>query len=280
MAARTFIVHVDDSPRSAPSIEAALRLARDAGARLVGVYLTPDREFSPSVGAMFPPEALERLMRAAADAQAAAEAAFRQATAALAPSHVGWRAPAGDPIVAALAHGRACDLVVLGQPDPDDSRSRFAGELVTASLLGAGRPILVVPYTGAQPTLGKRILVATDGGREAARAIGDAMFLLERAAEVALLVGGSEEAVGTTSIAQTGARLAEWLSDHGVAARVERYEWNAGGGDQWLLSRAADLGSDLIVMGGYGHARMREVVLGGMTRTILREMTVPVLMSH
>jgi len=90
----------------------------------------------------------------------------------------------------------------------------------------------------------------------------------------------TSEAVGATSIAATGARLAEWLSDHGVAARVERYEWKAGGGNQWLLSRAADLGSDLIVMGGYGHARMREIVLGGMTRTILREMTVPVLMSH
>ena len=280
MAARTYIVHVDDSSRSASRIEAAVRLARDPGARLVGVYLVPDNDVSPSVGAMIPPEVLKKLMRAALDAQAAAETAFRQATAALAPSHVAWRAPAGNPIVAALAHGRASDLFVLGQPDPDDSCSRFADELVTASLLGCGRPILVVPYTGAQATLGKRILIATDGGREAARAIGDAMFLLERATEVALLVEGSEEAVGATSIAATGARLAEWLSDHGVAARVERYEWKAGGGNQWLLSRAADLGSDLIVMGGYGHARMREIVLGGMTRTILREMTVPVLMSH
>ena len=280
MSARTYTVHVDDRPGSAPRIEAAVRLARDTGARLVGVYLVPDNDVGPAVASMLPPEALKGLMRAAADAQADAEAAFRHATAALAPAHVGWRAPAGDPMVAALAHGRACDLVVLGQPDPDDTRVRFAGELVTASLLGCGRPILAIPYTGAQATLGARVLVATDGGREAARAIGDAMFVLERASEVVVLVGGSDDVAGTTSIAQTGARVGEWLRDHGVKARVERYEWEAGGGDQWLLSRAADLGSDLVVMGGYGHSRMREVVLGGMTRTILREMTVPVLMSH
>jgi len=280
MAARTYTVLVDDGARTAARLDAAVRLARDTDARLVGVYVVPDNDVGPAVATMLPPEALKGLMRAAGDAQVAAETGFRRACAALPSSNVAWRAPAGDPIVAALAHQRACDLVVLGQPDPDDTRARFEGELVLASLLGAGRPILVVPYTGAQATLGKRILVATDGGREAARAIGDAMFLLERADEVVLLVGGSEDAVGTTSIAQTGARLADWLRDHGIAARVERYEWQAGGGDQWLLSRASDLGSDLIVMGGYGHARMREIVLGGMTRTILREMTVPVLMSH
>jgi len=280
MPAKTLIVHVDDGPRVAPRLEAAVRLAHDTGARLVGVYLVPNHDVGPSVASMLPPETLNGLMRAATDAQAAAEAAFRQATSALPTARVGWRPPAGDPIVAALAHGRACDLVVLGQPDPDDTRARFTGELWTASLLGTGRPILAIPYTGAQATLGKRILVATDGGREAARAIGDAMLLLERAAEVVVLVGGSGDAAGTTSVAQTGARVAEWLHDHGVKARVERYEWEAGGGDQWLLSRASDLGSDLIVMGGYGHSRMREVVLGGMTRTILREMTVPVLMSH
>lgn len=280
MTARTFLVHVDDAARSAARLEAAVRLAHDADARVVGAYVVPDVDVGPAVASMLPPDVLRGLMAAASAAQDTAEAAFRAATTSLPASRIGWRAPAGDAIPALLAHGRASDLCVLGQPEPGDARERFANEIVTAALLGLGRPILVVPYTGAQPTIGKRVLVATDGGREAARAIGDAMFVLERAAEVVVLAGGDPAVAGTTSIAQTGARIGEWLHDHGIAARVERYEWAAGGGDEWLLTRASDLGSDLVVMGGYGHSRTREIILGGMTRTILRTMTIPVLMSH
>lgn len=280
MPARTFAVHLDDAATGVATLDAAVRLAGAFDARLVGVYAVPGRVVPPSVGAMFPPEALRAVVRSAAAAQAAAESAFRQAAASLSPEQVAWRAPEGDATEAMLAHGRACDLAVLAQPDPGDSHARFAADLMVACLLGLGRPILAIPSIGAERTPGQRIVVATDGGREAARAIGDAMFMLERAAEVVVLVGGRDDVAGTASAAQVGARTVEWLRDHRVAARVERYEWDAGGGGEWLLSRAADLGSDLIVMGGYGHSRLREIVLGGMTRTILGAMTVPVLLSH
>jgi nucleotide-binding universal stress UspA family protein len=280
MAARTYTVLVDDGARTAARLDAAVRLARDTDARLVGVYVVPDNDVGPAVATMLPPEALKGLMRAAADAQVAAETGFRRACAALPSSNVAWRAPAGDPIVAALAHQRACDLVVLGQPDPDDTRARFEGELVLASLLGAGRPILVVPYTGAQATLGKRILVATDGGREAAARSATRCSCSSARTRSCCSWAGARTPSGRRRSRRPARGSPTGCAIHGIAARVERYEWKAGGGDQWLLSRASDLGSDLIVMGGYGHSRMREVVLGGMTRTILREMTVPVLMSH
>ena len=280
MPIRTMLVHVDDTAQGALRAKAAARVARETGARLIGVYLAPGGEIAPSVASMLPPGIVDALSRAAGEAQEAAATSFRDAAAAEGIARVAWRAPAGDPVMAVLAHGRACDLVVLGQRDPDAARSRFTGELFTAALVGLGRPILAMPRAGSPETIGRRILVATDGGREAARAIGDAMPFLERAAQVNVLVGGRGAADDATPFARTGVHVADWLRDHGVTAALERYEWDEGGKGEWLLSRAADYGSDLIVMGGYGHSRLREIVLGGMTDTILREMTVPVLLSH
>jgi nucleotide-binding universal stress UspA family protein len=127
--------------------------------------------------------------------------------------------------------------------------------------------------------VGENVLVAWNGGREAARAIGDALPLLERAKHLDILAVDDD---GEPGVAErlAGARLGTWLRAHGIAAGVERHEVRDIGVGEWLLDRAADLGSDLIVMGGYGHARMRELVLGGVTRTVLRSMTVPVFMAH
>ena len=279
MSGRTMLVHVDDSAGAKSRIEVAARLAQDAGARLVGVYAVPSAEIAPSVAALIPPDVLARRLEQTARAQTNAEALFREASA---PARIGveWRAPAGGAIDAVIAHGRYCDLVVVGQPAEDDAFFGFERELLTAALLGLGRPILAVPYIGSPGGIGKRVLVATDGGREAVRAIGDAWSLLERARDVKILVGATDGPGRTPSFAQASERLAGWFGDHGLHPDIERYDSDAGDHGEWLLSRAADFAADLIVMGGYGHPRMREIVLGGMTRTILSTMTVPVLMSH
>jgi nucleotide-binding universal stress UspA family protein len=165
----------------------------------------------------------------------------------------------------------------MGQRDP--SGPIFAEELVTSVMLACGRPVLVVPYIGAAPTMGENVLVAWNGGREASRAIGDALPLLERAKRVtAIMVSANGDDDVGEHLAK--ARLFAWLHAHGVDADVVRDEAPDIPTGQWLLSRAADLGSDLVVMGAYGHARMRELVLGGVTRTMLQAMTIPVLMSH
>jgi nucleotide-binding universal stress UspA family protein len=278
MSVKTMLVHVDDSAGAKSRVDVAVRLANDVGARLIGAYLVPNAEITPSVAAMIPKDVLARRLGETARAQEAGEALFKRA-AEQAGLDAEWRAPAGDAIDAAIAHGRYCDLLVLGQPDADDAFAGFQNDLLTAALLGLGRQILVVPYIGSAGGVGKRILVATDGGREAVRAIGDAWFLLERARDVKVLAGtaaGSDHPTFT----QTSDRLAGWFRDHGVHPDIERYDAEAGDHGEWLLSRAADFAADLVVMGGYGHPRMREIVLGGMTRTILRTMTVPVLMSH
>ena len=140
----------------------------------------------------------------------------------------------------------------------------------------------MVPYIGAGERLGTRVMVAWDGGREAARAVGDALPLLARAESVAVLViNPSQDGHGE----QPGADIALHLARHGITVEAQHLEaqhleaQDLSVGDA-LLSRLADQDIDLLVMGAYGHSRLRELVLGGVTRKIFQQMTVPVLMSH
>ncbi|HEX6137145.1 MAG TPA: universal stress protein [Casimicrobiaceae bacterium] len=277
MSLKSILVHIDDVEASKPRLAAAIRLAREHGAQLVGIHLVPLVELNSAVAAMIPPELIERRGRENLEAQRAAEAMFRSETSAAGLRAIAWRAPPGLPVDAAVVHARCTDLFVVGQRNPPDLLP--AEDLVTSVLLASGRPLLVVPYIGARPTLGERVLVAWDGGREASRAIADAMPLLERAKRVDV-IAVNRDAGATSDATAAGTRLADWLHQHGIAADVSHQAAPDISIGEWLLSRAADLGSDLIVMGGYGHTRMRELILGGVTRTMLQAMTVPVLMAH
>jgi nucleotide-binding universal stress UspA family protein len=172
---------------------------------------------------------------------------------------------------------RYADLVVAGQPEADDEGDLrgLADELV----FSAGRPVLFVPYAGRFPALGKRVLVAWDAGREAARAVTDALPLLQRAEAVEVCAFDPEKRARKHG-EQPGADVGLYLARHGVKVTVARQSGAGYDVGAQILSRAADVGADLVVMGAYGHARVREMVLGGATRTLLEAMTVPVLMSH
>jgi len=277
MSYRSLLVHVDNDESSARRLDYAVRLARAFAAELVGIYLVPGTDMTPSAAAMLRTDVVERRLGKYGEAQHAAEKAFHEATASCGLEAVDWRAPAGPAIDAAIAHARCCDLFVLGQHNA--SGAGFGAALVTNVLLSSGRPTLVVPRIGAPATLGENVLVAWDGGREAARAIGDAIPLLARATRVDV-VSVDDDAERDVDDRLADARLRGWLGRHGVAVDIARQEAQDVGIGDWLLSRAADFGSDLIVMGGYGHARMRELVLGGATRSMLRSLTVPVFMAH
>ncbi|HMA30759.1 MAG TPA: universal stress protein, partial [Casimicrobiaceae bacterium] len=140
-------------------------------------------------------------------------------------------------------------------------------------------PSVFVPYTGAGADLGSNVLVAWNGGREAARAVRDALPILETAKQV-VVVSLAREPADAEAIAMAQPRLAVYLRAHGIEAGFKRFDGDPIEGGERLLSQAADLGSDLIVMGGYAHSRSRELILGGVTRTMFESMTVPVLMSH
>ncbi len=255
-------------------VAAAVRIARDAGARLVGLYLMPQLT---AFDVALPGDMAKQQFHDRREAQDAAEQAFRAAAAAGKLGAIEWRAPRGDPLKAAVAHARCADLLVAGQEDRRAAGTQL-DDLVVTVLLASGRPVLVVPYIGAAKTFGQNVLIASDGGREAARAVADAMPLLERAQKVDMLVGARDGTADDQN--EIGDRLAGWLRDHGIEPRIEVFAPEPAAAGSLLLSRAADLGSDLIVMGGYAHARLHQMVLGGMTRTMLDTMTIPVLMSH
>lgn len=190
-----------------------------------------------------------------------------------------WRTGTGFPVDAAVVHARYADLTILGQLDPEDAQALVDCPRPEEVILSAGRPALVVPYVGTYDAVGDRILVAWDASREAARAVNDAMPLLAGASEVTVLSVdpvSSREAHGDIP----GADIARHLGRHGVYARVESAPSAGVGVGDVLLSRAADLTADLLVMGAYAHSRVRELVLGGATRTVLDSMTLPVFFAH
>ncbi len=276
---RTIVVHVDDSDRCEARVTWASVLARELGARLIGMYLTPDIPLAPSVAALLPKDVVDSRLRETGAAQKCAETRFRRLSVDAGLLSSEWRAPADDALTAAVAHARCADWFVVGQPDPADPQTAFAGALAESVIFSSGHPTLIVPYVGASPGVPRNILVAWDGGREASRAIADALPLLVSAARVTVVsirTDADNEVVDT----QTESRLAAYLHAHEVHAEFKHYEHPEGDVGGVLLSRAADFGCELIVMGAYGHARIREWALGGATRTLLKSMTVPVLMSH
>lgn len=280
MALRNLLVHLDSTEAVESRGRLALALAESHGAHLTALVPTATPLLPSYIGATLPRELIELQESNARERAAAAAAAFETSAKAGSVKTEVRLASCEEPRVAEVInlHARYADLVILGQYN-EDQPTPTGGALVEDVILGAGRPVLIVPYIGAQRTPGERVMLAWDGGREAARAAQDALPLMEAAKEVVILVIGASRNPGEHG-EEPGADIALHLSRHGVSAEVHRSEGADLAVGEEILSRLADAGSDLLVMGGYGHSRLREVVLGGATRTLLREMTVPVLMSH
>jgi nucleotide-binding universal stress UspA family protein len=252
-------------------VAAAIAVAKAHGAGLAGVCAVdlptlPVYAEAP-IGADLMEQELERRRKEAARLEAAFRDAARQAKVAAT-----WTTVEGDPVSVAREYGRAADLVVLAQASPDAGAEAGDAEEIVLSL---GRPALLVPYVGANEPIGERVLAAWNGSREATRALHDALPFLTRAKSVTLV------AIDPADGFQVGAeRMLSHLARHGVKAELRKLV--SGGLDvgDVLLNAVSDQGADLVVMGAYGHSRIRELVLGGATRTIFRQMTAPVLLSH
>ena len=172
------------------------------------------------------------------------------------------------------AIARRFDLAIVGQAQREHGASEEV--MIEAALFESGRPLVVVPYIQRQGLKLDRVIVCWDGGRTAARAIADAMPFLERAKAVDVVIVAEERKQDEI----TGAKLVQHLARHGIAASARRTSKGDISIENVILSYAADSGADFLVMGGYGHSRLREFILGGATRGILSSMTLPVLMSH
>jgi nucleotide-binding universal stress UspA family protein len=258
------------------TIDYAVSVARAFEAHLAGVAFA----YEPVPSAMLiddvPPAWLDEIRRkAAADADSAAarfEEVARRAGISAQALHTNATFDGTADLFGRMA--RRFDLAIVRQSEPE--RNTPASLIIEAALFEAGRPVLVVPYIQkAQIELG-RVMVCWDGSRSAARAVGDAMPFLQRAGTVEVVVvdehGKSDEL--------PGADVATHVARHGVAVELKEIVAPGVNVASVLLSHAAESSADFLVLGAYGHSRLREFILGGVTRSILETMTMPCLMAH
>ncbi len=276
MSYKTILVHIDPEKRCAVRVEAAIRLASQYQAHLVALYALEWFVLPSYLRVQIGEEILQGQKKAAKEEMARAEKDFNSKTSAAGLSTVEWRTAIHDPVEAMVLHARYADLVVLGQSEITENLDAAAG-LPARVTLAAGRPVLILPSAGQFLTIGKRILVAWDASREATRALTDAIPFLQHADKVSVMAVDPRRGKHGRL---PGADIGLFLARHGVQVEVTTDPGREVDVGNELLSRAADFSADLIVMGCYGHNRLREWVLGGATRTILQTMTVPVLMSH
>ncbi|HEU5274467.1 MAG TPA: universal stress protein [Xanthobacteraceae bacterium] len=276
---KDIVLHLSTGKGTRGTVDYAASVAVACGAHLAGVafVLDPFVALGMGVGDITPPDWIDEQREQAQAAADAAIAAFEEAARRNALSAESRRLDAslaGAPTIFGEI-ARRFDLAIVRQAQAD--RTPLEDLIVEAALFESGRPVLIVPYVQKEPLNLDRVMVCWDGSRTAARAVGDAMPLLTRAkaVEVVTVLG---DAGKSDEIA--GADIAEHLARHDLNVEIKRIPSIDGDVADAILSHAADMGSELLVMGGYGHSRLREFILGGVTRGVLKTMTVPTFMSH
>lgn len=187
-----------------------------------------------------------------------------------------WREVSAFRPEAIIRAARSADLVVVPQPDEQDPTNHMDKFAVSDVVMRSGRPVLFHPYIGAKPDM-QKVLIAWDGGRESVRALHDAAPFLKGADILFLSVVTSGQANVNEADDQD---MLDYAAGLGATAKIDRHVGSEMRVSDVVMSRAADFGATLVVMGGYSHSRFRELVLGGATREILDQMPVPVMMSH
>ncbi len=281
MSYKTILVHADDSRHAQQRFEIAARIARREQAHLVAAAATavPGAFYLPELigeSTMSLTAYLEYLRQRAQGELTLFEATARQAGV----STFETRLLDEEAATALCMQARYSDLVIISQTDPDESQPALRAGFPEYVVLNAGRPVLVIPYAGRFTDFGQRVMVAWDASLEATRAVTAALPFLRRANLVQVTVFDPASR-GDTHGEQPGADIALFLSRHGIKVEVSQQvtadRIDTGNA---LLSAAADFNADMLVMGCYGHSRFREVLLGGVSNTVLHSMTMPTLMCH
>lgn len=278
MPLKDLLVHLDDTPHAGARLDVAITLAARHEAHLVGLCVVTMPNIPGYARLQIPDEILQHQLQAIEAAAKRTEAMFRERVR-LAGVNGEWRRATGETVPLVALHGRYVDVVIVGQRDPSGDEGAADPGMPDQLILSIGRPVLVVPFVGTYPRIGKRIMVAWDASRLATRAVNDALPFLVEAEKVAVMAvnpSTSNDANGEIPSADICLHLAR----HGVNAEAQHLYADDMDAGAMLLSRAADEGIDLLISGAYGHARWRELVLGGVTRHLLQHMTMPVLMSH
>jgi nucleotide-binding universal stress UspA family protein len=274
---KDIVVNLGVGPRPSPAGDFAVTVAAALEAHVAGVAFLYDPIVPVSAAGYIPAEVIAQEER---DNRAATTAAIERFLAAADRAGISAERLTPSTSFAAAttqfaAIARRFDLAIVGQAEPGAGTIETA--IAEAALFDSGRPVVIVPYVQKAPFKVDRVMLCWDGSRAAARAIADAMPLLRRSQHAELVIVADEP--GKRDQIE-GADMGAHLARHGLNVEVKRTVVGDIDVADVILSYAADSGADFIVMGGYGHSRLREFVLGGVTRGIFGAMTVPVLMSH
>jgi nucleotide-binding universal stress UspA family protein len=277
MGYKTILVHCDAGRGTAARLKVAFDLAQRCDAHVVGLHVRQAFQAPAFTDAGPAMDSLYRTYETVVKAdEAMATAAFREAVGSRG-AFSEWRVVDGYIDEILRAEARTADLVIVGQAEPDSPPTATPDDLAEDVAMAGECPVLIVPHIGVAKPPGKTVMLCWNASREAKRAATGALPLLKTADKVIVLVIDPKTGAGHE---EPGADVAAWLARHGVKVTVQRdtaADSDVGG---VILSRAADHDVDLIVMGIYGHSRMRELVLGGASRTLLASMTAPLLVAH
>ena len=285
MGLKDILVLADGSALDDARLELAADLAQRHDAHLTGVALLepgPARlseiTVTPMIGGPVLAELMVRYRQEAAEAAKKLEAKASEA-ARRAGVGFAWQTIEGDGAAGLASLARTVDLTVLGQPSPDPVGPQAGWDVVEEVLLSSGRPVLILPYAGRFNARFGHVLIGWNGSLEGARAVASAMPLLSKAEHVTILgvVAASEV---EPDYLPSGVDLAQHLGRHGIQAEVARSVAGSLASADAILDFAADCSAELLVVGAYGQSRLREAVVGGVSRSLLRHQTLPLLMAH
>jgi nucleotide-binding universal stress UspA family protein len=275
---KNILVHVNVSRHCRKRLELAAALAKSHGATLTGLFTSAvgDVGFftTEEIAASAQPTMQAWWVRMRGEMRSIFDEVMKKAGIA-----AQWHQIESDIAAMVPYRARYADLIVVGQLDRNELLPRPEYAIPERVLLNSGRPVVMVPCAGSFTTIGRRMLVAWNASPQAARALRDALPLLAKAESIAVLTI-NPDTLRKEKGDNPAAHAVSYLASHGIKAEAQNFVVEDIEADDFILSRAADMGADSIVMGAYGHARAGEIIFGGATRHSLQHMTVPLLMSH
>ena len=279
MDIKNLLLHLDHSTGCLNRLDTAFALAHEYDAAISGLFVVPDYVVPSYVEAQI---SVDLITDVTEKAIARAEETLADYRRRADEAKVDFKAEVveGQVIPILREHSKYTDLLLLGQDNPEDPDNASYG-LADALLFEGASPCMMVPHSGKLATPGQRVLLTWNASRESARALREALPILQRASTIVVL--SSEPDDGDTDVARGhphAAELARFLDSHGietVSSGISDVDLSP---SEAILGQAADMNADLIVMGAYGHARLREIILGGVTRDLLKQSTVPLFLAH
>ena len=275
MSYKSILVFLDDGKSNEDRVNAAISMAASHGAHLTGaslLTLKPEtlNTNSEDLSALESKRMAERLVK---EFESKASMAEIQYDSIIVPGN-------SDESANKMAHhGRNADVIILAQPNPDGRNFTRMLSFAEEIMLYSGRPVLFIPYIGANKIPFKKALISWDGTPAATRATYDAIPILKRTDDVTILVVQSKKQMETKSDDQAEA-LCRNLERHGIHTHVERVSPGASNVASVILNEVSHHDVDVLIMGGYGTPSLRQKILGGVTRSLLSTMLIPVLMAH